>query len=145
MSRRLQRLRKDHVVEGIVGIVRQVGVGIALHHREPLRHALVDALARQLDAAPVDAARLRQQPQQLAVAAADIEHLGAERDHIRDHYQVDARAAGHARRLRHGEILLETHQHGHALVGARPRFLAAPSRNPRTIANSSGSSSKNAS
>jgi len=58
MAGGLQRLRQDHVVEGVVRIVGQVGVGVALDHGEPLRHAFVDALARQLDAAPVDAAAL---------------------------------------------------------------------------------------
>ena len=89
----LQRLRQDHVVEGVVRIVREVGVGVALDHRQSLGDALVDALARELDAAPVDAARLGQQPEQLAVAAADVEHLGAGRDHL-----GDQDAGRHARR-----------------------------------------------
>src|SRR5262249_57752310 len=75
----------------------------------------------------------------------DIEHVGAGGDDVGDHDQVHARAAGRACGLRHGEILLEAHQHGHARVGGRPRALAAPSRKPRTMANSSGSSSRNAS
>ena len=145
VPRRLQRLRQDHVVEGIVGVVRQVGVGVTLDHRKSLRDALVDALTRQFDAAPVDAARLGQQTQQFAVATADVQHLGAGRDHLGDHEQVDAGAARRAGRLRHGEVLLEAHQHGRSRAGARPRALAAPSRKPLTIANSSGSSSKNAS
>ena len=33
MAGRLQRLRQDHVIEGIVGIVDQVGVGVALDDR----------------------------------------------------------------------------------------------------------------
>ncbi len=57
--------------------------------------------------------RVSQQPQQLAVAAADVEHLGARRDHLGDHQKVDARAARHARRLRHGEIALEPPEHRH--------------------------------
>ena len=59
LPRRLQRLRQDHVIEGIVGIIDEVGVGVALHHRQPLGDAAVDALARQLDAAAVDAAALQ--------------------------------------------------------------------------------------
>ena len=77
MPRRLQRLRKDHVVEGVIGVVGEVGVGVALDHREPLGHALVDPLARELDPAPVDPARLGEKPQELAVAAADVAHPGA--------------------------------------------------------------------
>ena len=89
LPRCLQRLRQDHVVEGIVGIIDEVGVGVALHHRQPLGDAAVDALARQLDAAAVDAAAL-QELQQLAVAAADVEHLRAVRDHFRDQQMVAA-------------------------------------------------------
>ena len=56
LPRRLQGLRQDHIVEGIVGIIDQIGVGVALHHRQTLGDAAVDALARQFDAAAVDAA-----------------------------------------------------------------------------------------
>ena len=94
VARGLQRLRQDHEVEGVVRIVGEIGVGVALDHRQALGHAFVDALARQFDAAAVDAAGLRQQPQQLAVAAADVEHLGAALDHVGDQHQVDAGAAG---------------------------------------------------
>ena len=61
LAGRLQRLRQDDVVERVVGIVRQVGVGVALDHRETLGDAFVHALARKLDAAAVDAARLAQE------------------------------------------------------------------------------------
>ncbi len=36
LARGPQRLAQDHVVEGIVGIVAQVGIGIALDHHKPL-------------------------------------------------------------------------------------------------------------
>ena len=62
LARRLQGLRQDNVVEGIVGIVFEVGVGVALDHRKPLGDAFVHALARQLDATAVDAAAF-QKPQ----------------------------------------------------------------------------------
>src|SRR5262249_9607740 len=123
----------------------EVGVGVALDHRQALGHAFVDTLARQLDAAPVDAARLGQEPKQLAVAAADVEHLGARRHHLGDRKQVDARPARRPRRLRHGEIVLDAHQHQRLRAGGRPRALAAPSRKPPTMANNSGSSSRKAS
>ena len=51
LARRLQRLRQDDVVEGVVGIVDEIGVGVALDHREAARDAFVDALAANLDAA----------------------------------------------------------------------------------------------
>ena len=41
--RRLQRLAEDDEVEGIVGIVDEVGVGVALDHRQAARDAFVDA------------------------------------------------------------------------------------------------------
>ena len=92
LARRLQRLRQDHVVERVVGIVGEIGVGVALDHGEALGDAFVDALARQFDAAAVDAARL-QELEQLAVAAADVEHARAGLDHLGDQQMVDARAA----------------------------------------------------
>src|SRR6478752_8229001 len=69
----LQGLRKNDVVECIVGIVGKVGVGIALNHREPLSHRIVDALARQFDAAAIDTAQL-EQAQQLAIATPDVQY-----------------------------------------------------------------------
>jgi hypothetical protein len=107
LPRRLQGLRQDHVVESVIRIVRQVGVGVALDHRKALGDAFVDAFSRQLDPAAVDIACLRQQPQQLAVAATDVEHFRTALDHVGDDQQVDARAAGRARRLGHGEIAFE--------------------------------------
>src|SRR5205085_8608108 len=59
--------------------------------------------------------------------------------------QVDAPATGTACRLGHGEVALEPHEHRHLRAVGRPRALAAPSRKPRTMANSSGSSSRKAS
>ena len=53
MARRLDRQAQDRVVEGLVGIVVEVAVGVALDHREAAGHAGVDALARQLHAAAV--------------------------------------------------------------------------------------------
>src|SRR5205085_4134690 len=59
--------------------------------------------------------------------------------------QVDAPATGTACRLGHGEVALEPHEHRHLRAVGRPRALAAPSRKPRTMARSSGSSSRKAS
>ena len=71
---RLQRLAEDHIIEGVVGIVDEVGVGIALDDRQAARHAFVDALLADLDAAAVDRAGRLEQLEQGAVAAADVEH-----------------------------------------------------------------------
>src|SRR5581483_801180 len=144
LSRRLQRLRQDNVIERIVWVIGEIGIGVALHHRQPLGDAFVDALARQLDAAAVNAARLKK-PQQFTVAAADVEHARAVLHHCGDQQQVDARTARTARGFGHGQIVFEPRQHRQPLPAGRPRALAAPSKKPRTMANNSGSSSKNAS
>src|SRR5258705_135424 len=81
----------------------------------------------------------------LSVPAHAMGDLGAARHHGGTRQQVDACTPGHSRRLRHRQIVLDAHQHGHPRAGRRPRALAAPSRNPRTIANNSGSSSRKAS
>src|SRR5262249_56476604 len=99
-----------------------------------------DGLAHQLNSAPAHAAGLRQKAQQLAVAAAHVEHLGARGNHTGDHDQIDARATGGPRRLGHCAIAIEALEHRYLLAGEKPRAAAAPSRKPRTIANSSGSS-----
>ena len=90
MARRLDGERQDGVVEGLVGIVGEVAVGVALDHGEAARHAGVDALARQLDAAPVDGLGVGEQLQQRAVAAADVEHARARLHHLGDQQVVDA-------------------------------------------------------
>ena len=143
LPRRLQRLRQDDEIEGVVGIILEIGVGVALHHGKALGDAFVDALARQFDAAAVDAARF-QKAQQFAVAAADIEHARARLHHIGDDQQVDARAARAARRAP-AMVRSYLRRDEHRYLAGRPRAFAAPSRKPRTIANSSGSSSRKAS
>ena len=80
------------IVEGEVGVIDEVGVGVALDHRQALRHAGIHPGLAELDAAAVDAALLGQQAQQRAVAAADIEHARAGRHHLGDEQQIDAAA-----------------------------------------------------
>ena len=97
LPRRLQGLRQDHEIEGVVGIIGEIGVGVALNDREALGHAVVDALLRQLDAPPVDVALFGEQAKQLAVAAADVEHARPRRDHLRTRSEVDAAGVEHPR------------------------------------------------
>ena len=59
------------------GYSRQIGVGVALHHRQAARHAGIHILLRQFDAASVHALGADQIFQQRAVAAADIQHARA--------------------------------------------------------------------
>ena len=71
---RLDGLAQDRIVEGEVRVVDEVGVGVALDHRQALRHAVVHPGLGELDAARVDAPLLGEHAEQRAVAAADIEH-----------------------------------------------------------------------
>src|SRR3546814_13545999 len=59
-ARGLQRLAQHDEVEGILVIVRQIGVGVALNLRPAVRDAFVDALHAALDTATVDLLALRQ-------------------------------------------------------------------------------------
>jgi len=107
-----------HVAAGAVAKALLAAIGI-----EVAGAALPEAGA---DAAAVDAARL-QEPQQFAVAAADVEHARALLHHGGDDEQVDARAARAARGFRHGEVALEPGQH---LISA-PAAGRAPWPRPR--------------
>src|SRR5690606_2473186 len=94
-------------------------------------------------AAAVDILCLGEDLQQLAVAAADIEHARAMLNHVGHHQKVDARRTGNA--IGMGVALLRrAGNHGNDITG-NPRACAAPSRQPRTMANNSGSSSRKAS
>ena len=141
MVRRLDRLRQHDIIEGIVGIVGKVGVGVALDHRQALGDAFVDTLARQFDAAPVDAAPLAEKAQQFAVAAADVEHARAGRHHVGDQQKIDARAAVADRasaivrsRLRRISITLlpwtGSPIHGMRRTAPSPCFIATSDRKP---------------
>src|SRR4029078_13555527 len=87
---RLKRLGQDLIVEGKVGVVDEVGVGVALDHRKPLRHAGVHAGLGELDAAPINATFLREKAEQCAIATADVEHARARRHHLGDEQKVYA-------------------------------------------------------
>ena len=117
----------------------QVGIGVALDHRQPLRHAGIHPGLAQLDAAAVDTALLGQQTQQRAVAATDIEHPRARADHLGDQQQVDAARVGVADRVRRDVEVHGSHPSGPAM----PRFSAPAPKKPRMVSNSSGSCSRN--
>jgi hypothetical protein len=86
----LQRLRQDDVVEPVGGIVDQIGVRIALNHGKTLSDAFIDARLRKLEATSVRGALIAQQPEQLAVAATDVENPRSAIDHASDHEKIDA-------------------------------------------------------
>src|SRR6185437_14524680 len=138
MARRIGRLdglRQDRIIEGVIGVIDKVGVCVALDHRESLRHAIIHARLAELDAAAVDVPPRGKQAEQRAVAAADIEHARAGRHHLGDEKQVDARGICHRPHgmRRHVDV------HGsHPFGSAMPRFSAAAARKPRMVSNNSG-------
>ena len=69
----LQRLAEDGIIEALVGIIAEVAVRIALHHRKALRYAALDTGAIDFDPAHV-AALVAQGHHQHAVPATDIQH-----------------------------------------------------------------------
>src|SRR5690606_18751158 len=107
----------------------------ALDDCETFRDACVHALARNLDAAAVDALGFDEQPQEFAVAGADVEHARAGLHHLGDQHMVDSPGGG----------FVVAAQHGQPFAGGRPRARAAASMKPRVMAKSSGSSSRKAS
>ncbi len=125
---RLQRLRQDHIVERVIRVVDEIGVGVALNDRQSLGDAIVDALLGELDSAPVDASLFGQKAQQRAVATADVEHAGLGRDEFRHAQEVDARRGV-----------------GASEVQSTPLARAAASMKPFVVSMSSGTSSRKAS
>src|SRR5580693_307787 len=128
LARGLQRLRQDDIVESIVRVIDEICVGVALNYRQSLGDTIVDALLGELDSPPVDASLLGQEPQQFAVAAADVEHAGRGCDQFRHAQQVDARLS-----------------EGSSKAQSTPLARAAASMKPCVVSMNSGTSSRNAS
>ena len=104
VSRCLQRLRQDDIVEGVVRVVAEVRIGVTLNDGQSLGDALVNALAGQFYTAAVHVAAFAQEAQQFAIAAPDVEYLCTTLDHLCDEDQVDTRAARRTRNTFHGQI-----------------------------------------
>ena len=111
----LDGLRQDHVVERAVRVDREVGVGVALDHGQPLADAVVHALLAELDAARVDVLGARQIGEQRAVGAADVEHPGVRLDQLGDQAQVLAQTVRRA-------------VTGATFIGAADRSAQSPSQ-----------------
>src|SRR5271170_6833144 len=124
----LQSLRQDHIVEGVVRVIDEVGVGVALNDGEPFRHAIVNALLRKLYSSSVDISLFDQEPQQIAVAAADVEYARTGRDEFGHAQKIDARRGK-----------------GPGKGQAMPLARAAASMKPRVVSSRSGTSSRKAS
>ncbi len=89
-AHRLEGLAEHDVVERAVGIIDQVGLGVALDDRQAGADAGIDAIAAELDATAVDALEADQVVEQDAVAAADVEHPRSRLDQVGDDLKVGA-------------------------------------------------------
>ena len=99
LAHRLQGLAQDDVVEGAVGIVaRSVSASPWITDEPAATQALTPAWLSSMPR-PSTCLVARQIGEQRAVAAADVEHPRAGRDHVGDQAQVAARMA--VRRWRH--------------------------------------------
>jgi len=141
LAGRLNCLAQDGIVEGVIGVVDEIFIGIALNNREALGNAEVDAFPANLDAATVDRLGLGEQPQQLSVATANIDDARTLTHHLGDEPMVGANLAIVTAWRQHQTVF--DSQFGAA--GARPRRSAAAFKNPETVAKNSGSSKRNAS
>ena len=110
------------------------------------RPLATDALtpSREISMPRPSTPRVLQQPQQFAVAAADVEHARAGRHHVGDQQMIDAHVAVVAVADAPDAAQFPVGLVEHHLRPASPRAGRRP-RKPRTMANSSGSSSRNAS
>jgi hypothetical protein len=82
----LDRVGEDHVVDGPVLVVGQALVEVALVHvRHALRHARLDAVVGDLDPLRPHVLQVHERPQQIALAAAEVEDAAAIRDEVDDH------------------------------------------------------------
>jgi len=71
---REELLGQDHRIEHLGRIIHQIGVGIALHHRQAARHAGIHVGLGNLDAAPVHILGLKMF-QQGAVSTRDLNNV----------------------------------------------------------------------
>ncbi len=98
----LKGARQHHIIEAAVGIVGQVGVGVAVHHRQAVRNGAGHQGHVDLDAASVAALGLEQMVDQHAVAAADVQNASTRLDHVGDQRQIDPHVLGDEADLAHG-------------------------------------------
>ena len=104
----LQGLAQNHRVKTIIRIIRQIAIGIALHNRQPARHAGIDAALAQFKPAPVNLSLMHQQVKQRTVAATDIQHFAAGLNQLGDLLQIDTRGGQIAGSFGFGSIMRAT-------------------------------------
>ncbi len=80
----LERPTENNVVKGIVRVVHQVGVGVALNDGQAAGNAGVHPSLADLDASTVNILFVAEVMQEGTVVATDVEHTGARFDEIGD-------------------------------------------------------------
>jgi len=96
---RLKRPGQHNKIERIVRIVFKIGVRIPLNDRKAVRHARIHARLAEFDTAAIDTLVPTQMVEQGAIAATDIQHTAAVRDHFRNQFQIAARQGAHGSAL----------------------------------------------
>src|SRR5690349_12465675 len=86
----LQSLTENYEVEGLIGVVGQPRLDIALISRNTARDCSLDFFRINLDSLRLDAFLLQQPTEQFAVAATQVEDGRAGRDHLG--YQGEVRS-----------------------------------------------------
>ena len=90
----LQRLAENHVVEGLIGQIRQGFFDVAVENRNAARDRLLDFCAGDLDPARIHVLVLGEPLQQFPLAAAEVENPRIPLDDLADDGVVaTARAA----------------------------------------------------
>ena len=80
------------IVESLIRIVIKIIVGVTLDDGQSAGNASVDFAAADLDATAINGTRVLQELQQGAIATTNVEHAGANRDHLCN--QLVVRAIG---------------------------------------------------
>src|SRR5215470_6831605 len=99
LARFLQGLAENHVIESVVGQVRQRVFEVAVKNRDAARDGLLRSRARNLDATRVYVLVLSEPVQQLAFATSQIEHASVGLDEL-----ADDRVIAAAEQLRHERL-----------------------------------------
>ena len=115
----LQGLAEDDIVEGVIGVVSDLFVDVAVDDGEALGDALLDIVLTEIDAGAGSALLIPEQAQEFSVATTQIKHLGIRSDPGGDDFEI------------------KTHQGWYSLV--------MRSRNPLNISAKRGFGNRNAS
>ncbi len=85
----LQTLVEDHIIKGLVRIIRQAAVDIAMENAQAFFHASVDRVIIQFNALRLDLFPLGQKMQKVPCPTAKIQHFGSRLDDVADNFMVE--------------------------------------------------------